>query len=276
LVGKNSGLSPVLERMRGNRLFSILHDYGYRTVAFDASGWEVLRPYDVDDYRVTPEWGISLMMSKFVWTTPVPAWVRLAIGREGLSENFHRNRIRHVLSGLSALADDPGPFFVFGHVLLPHPPFLFREDGRPQGKDLLHFSVMSNRPLPQERPDYVEGYRDQLLFANRAVLGMVDTLLGHSKEPPIILIQSDHGSGLYWDYGYPEISDYQERFSNLMAFRFPDLDTASFYDSISPVNTFRIVLNKYFGAHYSPLPDHAYSSSLGKPLNFTDVTAFVK
>ena len=34
------------------------------------------------------------------------------------------------LAALDDLVDEPGPKFVFGHVLLPHPPYVFDRDGR--------------------------------------------------------------------------------------------------------------------------------------------------
>jgi hypothetical protein len=40
------------------------------------------------------------------------------------------------------------------------------------------------------------------------------------------------------------------------------------YDSISPVNSFRVVLNKYFGASYPLLEDIAYYSIYQDPYNF--------
>ena len=44
-------------------------------------------------------------------------------------------------------------------------------------------------------------------------------------------------------------------FSNLNAFYFPNKDYSRLYDSISPVNTFRVVLNTYFNAQLPLLKD---------------------
>ena len=44
------------------------------------------------------------------------------------------------------------------------------------------------------------------------------------------------------------------------------------YDSISPVNVFRVVLNHTFDARLPLLPDRHYRSRPGRPYDFVDVT----
>jgi len=43
------------------------------------------------------------------------------------------------------------------------------------------------------------------------------------------------------------------------------------YDSISPVNTFRVVLSQYFDTTMALLPDRSYFSFLERPYRFYDV-----
>jgi hypothetical protein len=43
------------------------------------------------------------------------------------------------------------------------------------------------------------------------------------------------------------------------------------YDSISPVNTFRVILSRYFDTTMALLPDRSYYSLLGRPYHFYDV-----
>jgi hypothetical protein len=50
---------------------------------------------------------------------------------------------------------------------------------------------------------------------------------------------------------------------NLMAYYFPGKDTASLaYPSITPVNSFRLVFNTYFGGTYPLLENVSYFSGL--------------
>jgi hypothetical protein len=47
----------------------------------------------------------------------------------------------------------------------------------------------------------------------------------------------------------------------LNALGFPGANTKVLYPTISPVNTFRMLFNLYFGAHYRLLPDETRDSS---------------
>jgi hypothetical protein len=58
----------------------------------------------------------------------------------------------------------------------------------------------------------------------------------------------------------------------LNAYYFPDQDYSQLYPSISPINSFRVVLDKYFGGNYELLPDRHYYSPWGYPFDFTEVT----
>ena len=60
--------------------------------------------------------------------------------------------------------------------------------------------------------------------------------------------------------------------SILNAYYLPDQNTELIYDSITPVNSFRLILNAYFNANYELLEDKSYFSDYGQPYNFTDVT----
>ena len=56
------------------------------------------------------------------------------------------------------------------------------------------------------------------------------------------------------------------------AYYLPDQNTDLIYDSITPVNSFRLILNTYFNTDYKLLEDKSYFSDYGHPYNFTDVT----
>jgi len=44
------------------------------------------------------------------------------------------------------------------------------------------------------------------------------------------------------------------------------------YPTISPVNTFRLVFNKYFGGKYDMLKDVSYFSPVPKLYNFSEIS----
>jgi hypothetical protein len=64
-----------------------------------------------------------------------------------------------------------------------------------------------------------------------------------------------------------------EVFPILAAYRVPDDIRKSLYPSITPVNSFRIVLSALFGEDLPKLPDRSYYSTWEKPTAFTDITA---
>lgn len=64
---------------------------------------------------------------------------------------------------------------------------------------------------------------------------------------------------------------YKEAFSILNSYYLPGCDYSQLYDSITPVNTFRMVLNHYFGTDYEILEDRSYFSGQ-QHYNFIDVT----
>ena len=61
----------------------------------------------------------------------------------------------------------------------------------------------------------------------------------------------------------------------LNAIRLPGIEEKP-YDGITPVNTFRLIFNSYFGGNYEYLEDRMYLSQHGAPYNFTDVTEKLK
>ena len=79
---------------------------------------------------------------------------------------------------------------------------------------------------------------------------MIQTIIAKSKTPPIIIIQADHGWG--WGEGRVRI---------LNAYYLPDGGNEKVYSEITPVNTFRIVLNEYFNGNYDILPDISYNAT---------------
>jgi hypothetical protein len=101
---------------------------------------------------------------------------------------------------------------------------------------------------------------------------MIDTILENSASPPIIIIQGDHGSGMYFSNVSKDDSCLKERASILNAYYLPGLADNPLYETITPVNSFRIIFNQYFGTHFPTLEDRVYYSSVKGFYEFLDVT----
>jgi hypothetical protein len=96
----------------------------------------------------------------------------------------------------------------------------------------------------------LKGYADQVQFLNNRLPEIISAIIKNSSQKPIIIIQGDHGL------------DLENRSAILNAYYFPDnRGITDLYPSISPVNSFRIIFNEYFGKNYPLLPDISYQSA---------------
>jgi hypothetical protein len=154
-----------------------------------------------------------------------------------------------------------GPRFVFAHILVPHPPFLFGPDGE----------AINTDPGLQAK-DWSKYYLGQLEFVNMKVEELVDRLLAEAEIPPIIILQGDHGSKSIKEAGNPRGQMLRERLSILNAYYLPGDGNQYLYDSITPVNTFRVIFNAYFDTAYELLEDRSYFCRIKRPYDFIDVT----
>jgi hypothetical protein len=153
----------------------------------------------------------------------------------------------------------PGSKFMFAHIVCPHLPLSFLKDGRfvPDAMELEHtMNTSAYQKLIRER------YVEQVQFVNSRVGAAVDTIIKNDSSA-IIVIQGDHGVWLGSTHGkaesYAANPDFiGQRLPIQYACRVPQAVREQFYDSISPVNTFRILLNYVLDEHEPLLPDNHY------------------
>jgi hypothetical protein len=118
-------------------------------------------------------------------------------------------------------------------------------------------------------------YFNQVIYMNNQVIQAMDRIVEKSDHPPII-IQAGHVPGAYLDWNSVENTCIKERFSTLNAYCFPDNKVGLLNENITPVNTFRIVLNAYFGTEFDLLVNMRYFSSRDQHYNFIDVLTDVQ
>lgn len=95
-----------------------------------------------------------------------------------------------------------------------------------------------------------DDYLEQLIYANQLVTNVVADILAKSKTPPIIVLQGDHG------FRYlPGTNQTNEAMTILSAYHLPGAQPGWVYEGITPVNSFRMIFNHYFGTQYFYHPD---------------------
>ena len=142
-----------------------------------------------------------------------------------------------------AAESSDAPRFVYAHLMMPHWPLAFNRYGQTLS--------WGEKPRQVNKENYLE----HLLFANQLLTNTVATILAKSKTSPIIIIQGDHGFRLLSGQGGA-----REKTTILNAYHLPDATPDWSYPGITPVNTFRMVLNRYFGTGYPYLPDRQFDN----------------
>ena len=251
---------PLQVMIRNSRLFQYLHSRGYTIRAF-STGYSATDIKNADVYMEPPQWDLSEFQEALVALTPLSLF-------ENTVFDFRRERILYAFEHVADAAQIDGPTFTFVHVLSPHWPFLFDADGEsiqpPRG--------IGSR-IQYEYDEFIAGYVGQLIFINGKLQTAIDAILSQSSDPSIIILQADHGPDAKLDPAWELENSYlPERMSILNAYYFPDQDYADLYEDITPVNTFRIVLNKYFGTDQELLEDKSYFADWFHPYAFIDVT----
>ncbi len=250
---KNAPLPKrVVYRMLQNfKVWRLLKSVGYQYIHF-GSWWEPTRANKYADFNFKGGTLINIsseFLSRFLDTTVL---------KHVMSDNIipiqHRERILRKFSELAEIPKMKGPKFVFTHWLIPHHPYIFGPDGE---------KVTTTE---REKKSTEENYISQLIFTNKKIKWLVNELLTKSKRPPIIIIQSDEGpseelsikkfSDL--DKGMIEKIKRRARLRIINAYYLPGVDKSILYKRISPVNTFRLIFNLYFGLKIELIEDKTY------------------
>ena len=250
------------ELTKDNQVMQSLQSIGYETVAFETSYyWAQFS--DVDIYFeptqirfFTPS--ITDFEEIYLDTTLLSALLDWASKREisfiqaaVMPNESHALRIQFALDKLKELPDMEGPQFVMAHLVVPHPPYIFNQEGVIPDIDDYDESFEEGE-LGQE------GYLNNIRFINQEILQVVEEILEKSPNPPVIILQADHGS------------DFFDRTMILSAFHLPGSGAQALYPQLTPVNTFRLVFKHIFDAPYDVLADRTLSGKY-PPFDFQPI-----
>lgn len=262
----------LLQPIQNNRAFHLLDEIGYKTVTFES---------EVDYIDIKNS---DIHLSKFLPFNKFEDLLLIDSPFEPLSNIFnlgipiptyktHRQRIQYELDTLKKIPTAiDAPKIVYAHIVAPHPPFVFDQDGNALQYQR-QYSLWDNSTYEGGHEEYWKGYREQVIFVNAETIKVVDAILEKSKTPPIILIMGDHGPASLFNWNFDTPGCIWERTSNLYAILLPEKQSNELlYPSISPVNTFRVIFNTYFGTHLPYLEDKSYLMSWQQPTLKIDVT----
>ncbi len=299
-----SGFAAYSKLIKSSRVSQIMAESGYKVVVVE-SGYSPV--FDNADMFIRAQdanlWGdkdIEFFMS-LLEESPLPLLSAafdptnrkhtkerfLTMTQNRLDKIFPKNTkgsrtVSRFIALKERIASQDKPQFVFAHFLVPHWSFAFTENDSltsydPKKKSEQTYSPMNGDRVDAEnvgwRKDYTYKYARQVIYTNRQIQDFVEKVL-QANPNSIILVQGDHGpdSRANWDKRIDEPGILAERFSNLSAYYFPDRDYSALYPSITPVNSFRVILNKWFGGNYPMLPDKSFFARWDFPYDFTEVT----
>jgi hypothetical protein len=230
-----------------------LEQAGYKTVGF-ASGFTMTEVTDADYYFAPQNSWVQLNDFESLLVKTVTGGLVQeqdpSLEMPNSSPELSRERTLFTLDKLDEVPKLAGPKFVFVHLVIPHPPFVFGPTGGPRAPEQEGLTRTEQTAI---------FYRDQAIYISGRIMEIVPAIIANSETPPIIVIQGDHGPTS------PSVS--QERMSILNAYLLPGVD-APLYSTITPVNTFRIIFNMYFGQNLELLDDISLYSHYRHPFDY--------
>jgi len=253
-LGKDSKNIRVVEKMiNENNVMKILQSNGYKITILDGVVGRIPNTYLADITLCTSIFDINPDIRKNFALVYVPI-----VGLQDLVFNeVIRNKLECSFSALIDFNEDTkNPDFVVAHLRFPHSPYIYDSFGN---------SVSIN-----DRGDK-NAYLEQLKFANKKTLEMIDSIQERSSENIIIVI-SDHGYRPYINWENPTIDDYIRGFNILDAYYLPGEEK---HEKIAPVNIFRTIFNSYLEMDYEILDDRQIWYSQERVFDHDDVTDLI-
>ncbi len=261
-IRKNNKL--LNKRIRENEVKKYLKKLGYKYIHL-TSTYEVTRDNSQADMQIDCSKGT--FQNEFYRT--LAESTLLKSNEQSISKDLSDCHLENMKTLANISGTIKGPKFVFSHFVPPHHPYLFDRDGK-----VLRHATVSNqfefqKYLWFDRKKYV----DQIVYLNKRFTEIVSAIQNNSKNPPVIIIQSDHGPQLLNPKNKKkEHREFKNaRSANFMAVHTPKA-TNIIPDNVTPVNLFRLLFNYYFNDDKKILPNTIYYSGFHRPYKFKEWT----
>ncbi|MET0773381.1 MAG: hypothetical protein ABWZ82_09880 [Candidatus Limnocylindrales bacterium] len=263
---------PFNEMLQDHEVGRFLQDHGYRYVHI-GSWWAPTKTNRIADEN--PVLSTQSDFGTLLDDTTLSPTMDEVLGTKAPPKHhlLHRAGALFDWNELDRVSDEPGPKFVFGHILLPHEPYVFKANGE--------YSELSE----EDSRFSGAGFAAQLAYTNDRIRGLVSKLLAVPEaERPIIVIAADEGpyperynrDQVRFDWSQATDEEIATKFGVLQAMYLPGdapADAPAPYPGMSVINTFPILFDRYFGEDIPLSPDRSYASrTWARPYDLIDVT----
>jgi len=265
-AGKDSeDRRPLEQFLHQNEVVAFLKEHGYQTAAI-SSGWQPTEFTEFDHYYTSNFSiinGFEVMLIQDTWLG--------SLFSLKLTYEQKRRQNLYIFDALQDVSELASPKFVFAHSTITHVPYVFGPNGEPLNPGDV-YSMHDGAGMNIDQSAYIQRYPDQVRYTNQLLAESIDHILATSETPPVIILQGDHGPGLTLDYESVDDTCAKERLSIFNAYYLSDDGVEELYESISPVNTFRVILNAYFNTDLELLEDRSYYALWSRPYDPIEVT----
>ena len=236
-------MSEDYESLNNNKVMSIFSNQDYSVIETNS----MMRWKNFSDVDTKLCYDTNFINSEFLDQVLGKSIIRYFL--EKYQQDTRRDTIRctfNVLNEITLKTD--GPKYVFSHVYVPHPPFLFGPNGENVIPDHREISGLQSWENPQ-------GYVNQLIYATNEITVVIKNIVKNDPNA-IIIVQGDTGTLTGTDISKKtDMKEIYQAHSILYAVRIPDVEDS---DYMIPVNTYRIIFNNYFNMNYDYLEYHGY------------------
>ena len=176
-------------------------------------------------------------------------------------------RINYQMGKLADIPDISSATFVFAHFIIPHEPYIFEANGNYLTSD------------KEAKRSAREKYTEQIIFLNSRLHSLIDGILLKEKNS-VIILQADEGpypsafenNKNQYDWALATPAEISLKMSILSAFYFPQDKYTDLEDkTLSPVNTFRIIFNKFLNGRLALLENRYFLGNMTYPYNMLEV-----
>jgi hypothetical protein len=232
-----------------NQAMQFLKENGYQTITFDEIhsefGYPARGPIRADinfeDDPSIEKYNKNIIFDAFGKLVTDNSILSAISGFEKISYGgleAHKNMIFFTVNEIGKIESE-SPIFVYVHLLFPHAPFMFDENG--------HY-------VEQEFHTNWDYYLGNYKFSMKMLERMIESVLENygPEDQPVIILQSDHGArnSLSSNPDDAQLIDYPLKYKALIlnAIYLPYCDDALLTQDMDPINTFPIVFNCLFDA----------------------------